>query len=159
MADNSAARDVATLRLPGIGWLLQWRSDGFWRDLSDAQDQDERAGVHTPAEDDWVRWSGHAAPHARGGAWGGTTTWWLVYGELPGSTAPTVELADGTRPPVLQVGRVWACEWHAAAQPVSVHVENERFDLPFIEPSYRRSMGAVSESESQGRAARGWFTG
>lgn len=146
MADDSAAGDITTLRLPGSGWLLQWRSDGFWRELHESQHHAELDGSHVPAEDEWARWTGLTQPHARGGEWGGVATWWLVYGELPGSTAPSVVLADGTRPPVLLSGRLWACEWHAAAQPATVCVEGERFDLPFHEPFYRLHLrGALPE--------------
>jgi hypothetical protein len=127
---GSDALDITTLRLPGIGWLLQWRGDGFWRELGDLQHQDELNGVHMAGEDEWVRWSGLPQPQTRGGAWSGIPAWWLVYGELPGSAAPTVDLTDGTRPPVLVLGRVWACEWRARAQPVTVRVEGEQFDLP-----------------------------
>lgn len=141
MADDSVARDITTLRLPGIGWLLQWRSDGFWRDLNDAQHHDELSGSHVPAEDDWVRWSGFAQPQGRGGEWGGVATWWLIYGELPGGATPSVVLADGTSPPVLRLGRVWACEWRTAAQPATVRVRGEQFELAFAEPQYRRSLG------------------
>jgi hypothetical protein len=141
VADDPAARDIASLRLPGIGWLLQWRTDGFWRDLNDAQHHDELGGSHVPPDDDWVRWSGLAQPQARGGEWGGVETWWLLYGELPGSATPTVVLADGTRPPVLVLEQVWACEWRAVAQPVSVRVGAEEFDFALAEPQYRRFLG------------------
>lgn len=141
MADDSAARDITTLRLPGIGWLLQWRGDGFWRDLNDAQHHDELNGTHVPTQEDWVCWSGLAQPQARGGEWGGVATWWLIYGELPGSAAPSVVLADGTRPPVILLARVWACEWRAVAQPATVRVEGEQFNFVFAEPQYRRFLG------------------
>lgn len=140
---------VDTLRLPGIGRLLQWRADGHWRELNDMQHEAEKDGSHIPGEDDWVRWSGAAQPQARGGEWGGGATWWLVYGELPTGATPEVELADGTRPPVPRVGRLWAAEWHSVAQPATVHVGAQRFDLPFFEPHYRRR-----ESRA---AAAGWF--
>lgn len=120
VTDDSAARDITTLRLPGIGWLLQWRSDGFWRELNESQHYAELNGSHVPTEDEWARWSGLAQPHARGGEWGGIATWWLVYGERPGSTTPSVVLADGTRPSLLLLGRLWACEWHAVAQSATV---------------------------------------
>ena len=157
MTDGSDAMDLTTLRLPGIGWLLQWRADGFWRELSDLQHQDELSGVQMAGEDEWVRWSGLPQPHARGGEWPGIPTWWLVYGELPGSAVPTVDLTDGTRPPVLVLGRVWACEWHAQAQPVIVGVEGEQFDLPFVEPFYRRPPSSMTGPEQQGPEPRGWF--
>jgi hypothetical protein len=138
VADDAAARDITTLRLAGSGWLLQWRSDGFWRELSDAQHRDELDGSHIPAEDEWARWSGLTPPQGRGGEWDGVETWWLLYGELPGTATPSVVLANGTRPPVLRLGRLWACEWHAPAQPVTVRVAGEQYDLPFTEPQYRR---------------------
>ena len=136
------ATDIATLRLPGIGHLLQWRSDGSWRELSDLQHHDELDGSHVPAEDEWARWSGLTHPQGRGGDWGGVVTWWLLFGEVPGSATPSVTLADGTRPPVLRLGRLWACEWRSVAQPATVrHAGGERFDVPFTEPFYRRSPG------------------
>lgn len=141
MADDSAASDITTLRLPGKGWLLQWRGDGFWRDLNDSQHHAELSGLQVPTEDEWLRWNGRVRPQARGGGWGGVATWWLIYGELPGSATPSVVLADGTRPPVLLLRRLWACEWRAVAQPATVHVEGERFDFEFAEPYYRRFPG------------------
>lgn len=138
MVGGSADGHIATLRLPGIGWLLQWRSDGFWRELNHAQYRAERDGSHLPAEDDWVRWSGTRRPQARGGDWGGTSSWWLVYGELPGAGTPSVVLADGTCPPVPRLGRVWACEWLSEAQAATVRVDGEQFDHSFTEPLYRR---------------------
>ena len=113
MTGGPDALDITTLRLPGCGWVFQWRGDGFWRELSDLQHQDELNGVHMADEEEWVGWSGLPQPQARGGAWDGIPAWWLVYGELPAGTAPTVDVTDGTRPPVLVLGRVWACEWHA----------------------------------------------
>ena len=77
-------------------------------------------------------------PPGRGGDWGGVATWWSLFGELPGHVTPTVVLADGVRPPVLRLARLWACEWHAVAQAATVQVAGERFDIPFTEPFYRR---------------------
>jgi hypothetical protein len=135
---GSAERRIETLRLPGIGWFLQWRSDGSWRELNNAQHRAERAGCHLPVEDEWVRWSGTYQPHARGGDWDGARAWWLLHGELPGRVTPRVVLSDGTRPPVHVLGRVWACEWLSEAQPATALVEREQFNLPFAEPLYRR---------------------
>jgi hypothetical protein len=149
----TAGPEITTLRLPGSGWLLQWRGDGFWRDLSAGQHQAEGDGAHVPDPDEWVRWTGDPQPQGHGGEWRGVTTWWLLHGELPGATTPTVELTDGTHPPVLLLGRLWACEWHAVAQPVTVRVEGERFELPFAEPHYRRP----EPPEDQGHEPRGWF--
>jgi hypothetical protein len=135
---GGSAGHIVTLILPGSGWLLQWRSDGFWRELNDAQHRAELDGSHLPAENEWVRWSGFYQPQARGGDWDRGPTWWFVYGELPGRATPSVVLADGKRPPVLLLGRVWACEWLSEAQPATVHVEGKQFNLPFTEPFYRR---------------------
>ncbi|XVV12632.1 hypothetical protein ACQP2X_48975 [Actinoplanes sp. CA-131856] len=65
MTGSAGERRVSTLRLPGIGHLLQWRSDGFWRELGDVQHRDEAAGMFIPGEDEWD----------------GAATWWMVYGE------------------------------------------------------------------------------
>jgi hypothetical protein len=158
IAAGAAAEDITTLRLPGIGWLLQWRSDGCWRELDEIQHQDELDGLHIPDEDEWVRWSGHFQPQARGGGWGGVATWWLIYGELSGGTTPSGVLADGTRPPVLLLGRLWACEWRAVAQMATAHVEGERFDFPFFEPFYRRQRPADASEPPASRAEdSGWF--
>ena len=138
MANTPTGETVETLRLPGIGWLLQWRSDGCWRELSDAQNRAERDGAHAPASDEWARWSGSAQPQARGGGWDGTRVWWLLYGELPDDAAANVVLADGAQPPVLSLGQLWACEWESAAQAATVHVAGNKFDIPFTEPHYRR---------------------
>jgi hypothetical protein len=135
----SPGETVETLRMPGIGWLLQWRSDGFWRELSDAQNRAERDGVHVPAEDEWACWSASTSPRGRGGGWDGSAVWWLLYGELPDdATLAGVVLADGSRPPVLRLGKMWACEWESVAQPATVCVAGDRFDVPFTEPHYRR---------------------
>ncbi|MCU7729110.1 hypothetical protein ODJ79_35810 [Actinoplanes sp. KI2] len=132
------ARHIATLHLPGSGRLLQWRSDGCWRELNDAQHRAELDGSHLPAAEEWVRWSGLSRPQARGGGWDGGPAWWLVHGELPGRATPSVVLADGSRPPVRSLGRVWACEWFSPAQAATVRVAGEQFTLPFAEPYYRR---------------------
>ena len=157
--DSSAAEGVTTLRLSGIGWLLQWRGDGFWRELSESQHAAELDGSHRPDEDEWVRWSGLSQPQARGGEWGGAVTWWLIYGEVPGRSTPTVVLADGSRPPVAVVGRLWACQWRAVAQPATVHVDGHQFDLPFAEPFYRRQRpeGDSPLPPTRGAEDAGWF--
>ena len=141
MVGGFADRHVESLRLPGTGRLLQWRDDGFWRDLNDAQHRDELSGAHVPADDEWVPWRGVRRPQAWGGDWGGAPAWWMVYGELPGDAVPSVVLADGTCPPVVRVGQVWACEWRSAAQAASVRVDGERFAFAFSEPPYRRFLG------------------
>lgn len=152
---DAVTDDITTLRLPGSGWLLQWRGDGSWRHLDELQHQAEVEGSHRPDDDEWVRWSGAARPQARGGDWGGVATWWLIYGELPGHATPVVELADGTRPPVLRLERVWACEWHAVAQLATVHVEGERSELPFAEPFYRRKR--PEDAPAPQADGPGWF--
>jgi hypothetical protein len=136
---NADGREISTLRLPGVGHLLQWRSDGFWRELGANQHRDEIDGVFVPGDDEWVAWSGHTQPQARGGGGDGPATWRLVYGELPRDVdvTPGVVLEDGTRPPVHVLGRVWAGEWHAVAQPVTVRVAGQEFVLPFHEPRWR----------------------
>ncbi|MBU2664512.1 hypothetical protein KOI35_13495 [Actinoplanes bogorensis] len=137
------------LELPGSGWWLQWREDGFWREINDAQRHDEAAGRHVPGEDEWVAWTGSRQPQSRGGDWGGAA-WWLLYGELPADgTAPRVELQDAAQPPVLVLGQVWACEWHAVAQPATVHIAGQQVVLPFAEPRYRR--------EPEDTPGHGWF--
>ncbi|MFG1606695.1 hypothetical protein [Actinoplanes sp. NPDC049265] len=139
MTGSAGQPRVSTLRLPGVGYLLQWRSDGFWRELNDVQDRDEAAGMFLPGEDEWAAWTGVAQPYSRGGGWGGAAAWWMVYGELPGEQTPDVVLADGARPPAQVLGRVWACEWHAVARPATVHLQGRQFVLPFAEPAYRGS--------------------
>ncbi|MEV4349143.1 hypothetical protein AB0J83_32195 [Actinoplanes sp. NPDC049596] len=147
----SDAGHVSEIELPGTGWWLQWRRDGSWRDLNDAQHRDEAAGLYAPADDDWAAWTGDPQPRARGGDWDGAPTWWLAYGELPADgEVVTVVLDDGTHPAVHVLGRVWACEWRAAAQPAIVHVADQTFVLPFTEPMYRRWL-------DEGPADDGWF--
>jgi hypothetical protein len=133
-----SAADIETLALAASRWLFQWRSDGCWRQLNREQYDDERNGVHTPAEDDWVRWTGARDSLQAGGEgpWDGTPTWWFVYGELPAGERPRVQLADGTEPQVLTVGRVWACEWVSAAQPATVHLDGTQAQLLFRRPDY-----------------------
>ena len=62
----------------------------------------------------------------------------LLYGELPGNTTASVTLADGRRPAVRRVGRVWACEWVSTAQPATLHLAGEHVTFPFTEPHHRR---------------------
>ncbi|SNY43936.1 hypothetical protein [Paractinoplanes atraurantiacus] len=111
--------DVQTLVLPKSGWVLQWRADGFWRDLSGLQYRDELDGRHRAAEDEWVRWSGTYHQQARGGR-GPEPAWWVTYGELTGDAAPSVVLADGRRPAVCVLGKVWACEWWSGPQEFAI---------------------------------------
>jgi hypothetical protein len=139
MVGGATHEHVQSLVLPGSGWLLQWRSDGFWREVDSAQHRAEVGGSHLPAEDDWVRWSGTFHQQAKGGGWDGRPTWWLIYGELPEHATPSVVLADGQRPSVvLLVGKVWACEWFSQPQPATLHMGGEQFAFAFAEPRYRR---------------------
>jgi hypothetical protein len=62
VAGHVGEREIATLRLPGVGYLLQWRSDGFWRELGDDQYRAETDGALVPAEDEWVAWTGFTQP-------------------------------------------------------------------------------------------------
>ena len=138
MVGRPTGEHIQTLTLPGSGWFLQWRSDGFWRELNSAQHRAELDGAHVPAEDDWVRWSGTYHQQAKGGGWDGVPTWWLLYGELPANGTPSVVLDDGQRPAVLLVGKVWASEWLSAPQPATLHLDGRQFIFPFAEPHYRR---------------------
>jgi len=63
----------------------------------------------------------------------------------------SVVLEDQTRPPVHVLGNVWACEWLAVAQPVTVRVAEQEFVLPFLEPMYRRPGAGTSAQDA------GWF--
>ena len=137
------AAHVETLVLPGSGWCLQWRADGYWRELGGDQLRDEHAGLHVPDDDDWVRWSGTYHQQARGGGWDGVPVWWVLSGELPDETAPDVVLADGRRPAPHTVGRVWACEWLSVAQPATLHLAGGRYHFPFAEPMVRRSSPTI----------------
>ncbi|MEU8816783.1 hypothetical protein [Actinoplanes sp. NPDC048796] len=44
----------------------------------------------------------------------------MTYGELTGTKAPAVLLADGQRPAVLVVGMVWAAEWWSGQQEFTI---------------------------------------
>ena len=137
MVTGAGGRHITSLWLPGIGWWLQWRSDDRWRDLPDVQYRDERAGVHVPVEDEWAPWTGHPQPQVRAGERDGTPAWSLLHGELPTLGDVTVVLADGTRPAVRTVGKVWGCEWHGLPQPATVHHGGVRIDLPVARPQRR----------------------
>ena len=129
---------VETLDLPHSTWLLQWRSDRHWRALDQAQHQDEVAGLHEPLADEWAPWTGTCPPvTGRGGDhWDGTPCWWSLVGELPEADLPDVVLADGGHPPILTVGRVWACEWVSPVQHATVRLGGEEFVVPFRRPDY-----------------------
>ncbi|GAA4975592.1 hypothetical protein [Kineococcus glutinatus] len=133
-------QEVQTLVLPASGWLLQWRSDACWREVQAEQYQAELDGMHQPMEEyEWVPWSGTYHPGGRGGGrWDGTATWWLLRGELPDGAWPEVVLADGQHPPILHVGKVWACEWVSPAQPATLRLGAEEHIAPFAEPLHRR---------------------
>lgn len=121
---------VETLVLPLSGWVLQWRTDGWWREVQPAQFRAEQAGEAVP-DDDWVRWTGKLIRAAKGGSGSGAPRWWLIYDELPLAEEPHVLLGDGTGPPIVILGRIWACEWFSPGQQVTVTVGRERWVVPF----------------------------
>ncbi|MBB2903342.1 hypothetical protein FHR75_004184 [Kineococcus radiotolerans] len=135
--DHEDSTTVKSLKLPA-GWRLQWRSDDHWRQVHARQHRVEMAGRLDPAEaSDWTPWSGAEPLEGRGGGrWDGTPTWWSLVGELLDGAGVEVVLADGHRPPVLQVGRAWACTWVSPPQPATVHRGASELTFPFYKPDY-----------------------
>lgn len=128
---------IKFLELPA-NWRLQWRSDGHWRQVHAQHHRKEMAGLLVPGEAaDWTPWSGREPLEGRGGGrWDGTPTWWSLVGELLDGAGVEVVLADGHHPPVLQVGRVWACTWVSPPQPATVRRGASEVTMPFYRPSY-----------------------
>jgi len=112
-----SGEDVQMLTLPRSQFQLQWRAkDSMWRALPANQPelQDEAWAEWRPGEDSFVR------SYLDSGRASHTQTWWVLYGEAPSEQTVTVALAGGSQPPVLGVGRLWACEWVGTAQDVRV---------------------------------------
>lgn len=134
--DHDTGTTIKSLKLPA-GWRLQWRSDHYWRQVHARQHRDEMTGLLEPAEAGWTPWTGAEPMQGRGGGrWDGTATWWSLVGELFEGTGTEVVLADGHRPPLLQVGGVWACTWISPAQTATVRRGSSEVTFPFYRPSY-----------------------
>jgi hypothetical protein len=113
---------VETLVMPLSGWVFQWRSDGWWRELSTDQHRDEAAGVRLVT------------------AW--APTWWLVYGKLSDTGSPSVVLDDGRQPDVVTLGRLGISEWQSIPQAATVSVGESEWVVPFERrPAYPPSRG------------------
>jgi len=88
-------------------------------------------------ESDWTPCSGtEQLVGSCGGPFDGAATWWLLVGELFEDAATEVVLADGRRPPVLQVGRVWACTWVSPLQSATVRRGTSELTFRYYRPSY-----------------------
>lgn len=120
---------VQSLRLPGSRWVLQWRDDGRWRDVTTDQLADELLDRQPPSTDDWVPWTGDHGWQGRGGSVDGGPATFSLIGELPAEGDVEVRLADGSRPAVHTVGKIWGATWHAAPQPVTVLVGHDERTL------------------------------
>jgi hypothetical protein len=121
---------LETLVLPLSGWVFQWRADGWWRELAPDQWRAELDGVFTPSGDEWVQWAGTVHRLAKGG-WSDAPRPFVVYSELVPGLVPQVVLADGGRPPIVRLGRIWVCEWVSLPQPATVTVGAEEWVVPF----------------------------
>ena len=125
---------VESLVLTGVGCVLQWRSDGSWRQVDVNQLADERSGRHVPTEDDWAAWTGLQDWQGRGARYDGRPGWFSAFGEVPPGAHVTVQLADGARPEVRHVGRLWGAQWFSVVQPVTVQVGAEVTTLAYRRP-------------------------
>jgi hypothetical protein len=115
--------------MPLSSWVFQWRDDGWWRELSASQHDDELAGRFSPSDDDWVQWTGTLYRQSRRHSAVLTTGWCLVYDELPRGCSARVVLVDGTEPPIVVLGGLWMSEWVGGGLPATVTVGTECWDL------------------------------
>lgn len=122
---------VDTVLLPLSGMRLMWHPSGFWRSIPSDQWGLEQTGEWLPDVTDWFRWTGGNTNGLRGEYPPGYVdrpTWWMALGELPvAGVRVTVTLEDGTEPPVVIVGLIWACEWVSFYQPATVQVGDEEW--------------------------------
>jgi hypothetical protein len=126
---------VETVILPLSDWAFQWRDDGWWRELSHAQHEDELSGLFTPSDDEWVRWRGMPYRQARGQSFSSDApTWWLLYDEMPPDSAVRVQLADGTEPRIHTLHGIWMCEWVSVRQSATVTVGGESWMFQVTPP-------------------------
>jgi hypothetical protein len=107
--------EAQTLRLPLSRRVFQVRVDGYWRELSSEQYEDELTGRFEARSDEWAaptelsRFS--ACAERAPGAPSTGPTWWLVYGNVQDDIPVRVTLADGQQPVVRTFGPLWLCEW------------------------------------------------
>jgi hypothetical protein len=132
--------------MPLSGWVFQWRDDGWWRELSGSQHDDEFAGRFEPPGDEWVEWTGTLYHQSRAQSSVVTTGWRLVYDELPRDCSARVVLADATEPPIVAVGGLWMSEWVGGGLPATVTVGSDSWTL---RPS-RANFNSDAEPGSQG---------
>lgn len=113
---------IESVVMPLSSWVFQWRDDGWWRELSLAQHEDELAGRFTPRADDWVEWTGTLHRQSRAESAVLTKGWRLVYSELPRDCSARVVLVDGTEPPIVMLRGLWMSEWVGGGLPATVTV-------------------------------------
>jgi hypothetical protein len=118
--------DAQTLRLPLSGRVFQVRVDGYWRELSSEQYEDELTGRFELRSDEWVAPNElsrfNACAQRAPGAQSIGPTWWLVYGNVRDDIPVRVTLADGRRPVVRTFGPLWLCEWVSEWQAAVVSI-------------------------------------
>lgn len=137
VSDTGGASDstVQTLHLPMSGLRLQWRSDGFFREVLAGQWAQEESGEWIPAREEWVAATGPSYQMRMERRPGDPPepTWILLYGERAAEAMVSVRLADGSTPRVHVLGQVWGCEWIGLYQQATVSVGGEDWTTPPIE--------------------------
>lgn len=156
MTVEAANTGVTEKALPISGLQVQWRAgDRCFR----VRHPDPGHIMTEACEDEllWRQWSGRAdmavgvsgaLPEA-----GPDAGWWVVWGEYIGD-AVTVDLPDGTTPPVATIGGLWISEWSGPEQTAIVTTAQLRTEVRFAPPSYLSPPFATASEDTRRRWAR-----
>jgi hypothetical protein len=139
---------IETVVLALSGWVFQWRDDSHWRELNQAQYNDELAGLFEPRADDWVRWTGTLYRQARRHSAFASAGWQLLYDELPAGATARVVLANASEPPITVLGGIWMSEWIGGHLPATVTVGSQSWILqqPRVIPNFHGEVAPETSS-------------
>lgn len=119
---------ISAIVLPGSGWIFEWRSDGWWRELGSDQRRDEASGKLTPGPDEWVRWSGEQHHQFLRRIDPSGRPWIVAYEETSPDHAEKAQITGAASAHMISLGgHLLICEWIDEGQPVTISHAGQRW--------------------------------